>query len=139
MTRDYHSMISDLIDSGIGDRGRLEFMLDCLNSDKPLYNTDMIYLESAYDQLESKIKTLTKPSKTPIAHSQKALISDDILNDIISNDRHDSENIISDDAVIINKASKNKVSANFLTSFVMGLSISLSVGLTGIVLFLLVV
>ncbi len=100
----------------------------------------MTYLESAYGQLESKIKTLTKPANTPTAHSQKALISDDALNDIISDDRHDSENMISDDdAVIIDKASKNKVSANFLTSFVMGLSISLSVGLTGIVLFLLVV
>ncbi|MGH1569169.1 MAG: chromosome segregation protein SMC, partial [Nitrosopumilus sp.] len=38
--------IKELIDSGNGDLGRLQFIYDAVSNDKPLYRSDSIYLES---------------------------------------------------------------------------------------------
>ena len=85
--RKYYAMATDLIDAGMGDAGRLEFILQCLDKNKPLYKTDMIFLESLSNQLESKLERLQKPkptteTKPEINLSSRTLLSDEHL------DRH---------------------------------------------------
>ena len=46
MNPDYHSMAMELLNSGIGDEGRLKFILECISNNKPLYNTDIRFLEN---------------------------------------------------------------------------------------------
>lgn len=75
-------MAMDLLNSGMGDEGRLRFILECIANNKPLYKTDMMFLESLYNQLEHKIKTLTKDDKKQEAHP-KTLVSDSVLDEIV--------------------------------------------------------
>ena len=70
-------MATDLINAGIGDQGRLEFIIECIQKDKPLYNTDSKYLKEKYLQFEAKIEALSGKKKT------KTLVSDEKLNNII--------------------------------------------------------
>ncbi len=63
METDYYTMATDLIDAGIGDTGRLRFILECIDKKKPLYKTDMIFLESLSSQLDSKLAQLQKPER----------------------------------------------------------------------------
>ncbi|MCJ8306565.1 MAG: hypothetical protein MJK05_05945 [Nitrosopumilus sp.] len=76
-------MATDLIDAGIGDEGRLEFILQCLDKNKPLYKTDMIFLESLSNQLDSKLEQLQKPKNTaeikPEITPSHTLLSDEHL------------------------------------------------------------
>jgi len=51
-------MVTDLIDSGIGEEGRLGFILECIDKNKPLYKTDIKFLESLTVYLDLKIKKL---------------------------------------------------------------------------------
>ena len=85
MESDYHSMAMDLLNSGMGDEGRLRFILECFAKNKPLYNTDMMFLESMNNQLELKIQRLqvntSKAAKPKEKHPQ-ILLSDEHL------DRH---------------------------------------------------
>jgi len=84
MNPDYHGMAMDLLHSGMGDEGRLRFILECIATNKPLYKTDMIFLESMNNQLESKIQRLqgnVSRSEKPKENSH-TLISDERL------DRH---------------------------------------------------
>jgi len=70
-------MATDLINAGMGDRGRLEFILECLQKDKPLYNTDSKYLREKYDTFEAKLEILSGKKKT------KTLVSDSVLDEIV--------------------------------------------------------
>jgi len=79
---DYHGMAMDLLNSGMGDEGRLRFILECIAKNKPLYKTDMLFLESMNNKLEHKIKTLTKDDKKQEVYS-KTLVSDKELDEII--------------------------------------------------------
>ena len=82
MESDYHGIAMDLLNSGIGDDGRLRFILECIAKNKPLYKTDIIFLESMNNQLEHKIKTLTKDDTRQETHP-KMLLSDKELDEII--------------------------------------------------------
>lgn len=82
MELDYHGMAMDLLNSGMGDEGRLRFILECIAKNKPLYKTDMMFLESMNNKLEYKIKTLTKDDKKQEVYS-KTLVSDKELDEII--------------------------------------------------------
>lgn len=80
--RDYRTMVTDLIDSGMGEEGRLRFILECIDKSKPLFNTDMMFLESMSGLLELKIQRLQNTSKitdTPQKDNSRTLISDESL------------------------------------------------------------
>ena len=83
-------MATDLLNTGMGDEGRLKFILSCIEKNKPLYKTDIIFLESMTDQLEQRIERLkgntgTKQKETP----SRTLISNKELDEII--DRKNTE------------------------------------------------
>ena len=71
-------MVTDLIDSGIGEEGRLQFILECIDKNKPLYKTDIKFLESLTKQLDLKIKYLSSNKKT---NHPKTLLSDEFLDE----------------------------------------------------------
>ena len=70
-------MVTDLIDSGIGEERRLQFILQCLDKNKPLYQTDIKFLKSLTEQLDLKIKKLedgkilTKKRRTALIHQKQ--------------------------------------------------------------------
>ena len=77
-------MATDLLNSGIGDEGRLKFILSCIEKNKPLYNTDIRFLESMTDQLEWRIERLKR--NTDVKQKEKdsrTLISNKELDEII--------------------------------------------------------
>ena len=83
---DYKIMVTDLLNSGIDDEGRLWFILECVEKNKPLYKTDMKFLESMTDQLEHKIRELqgnTVRTTKPKENHSRTLISDKHLDKII--------------------------------------------------------
>jgi len=98
MKPDYHCMAMDLLNSGIGDKGRLKFILECIANNKPLYKTDMIFLESTSNQLELKIQRLqdkvSRKTKSKEKHP-RTLISDEYLDKHIEKiiDRDNSKKI----------------------------------------------
>ncbi len=71
MEPDYHAMATDLLNSGMGDNGRLKFILECIAKDKPLYKTDIIFLESMNNKLEAKIQKLQTSAVAPKVARQK--------------------------------------------------------------------
>ena len=71
MEPDYYAMATDLLNSGMGDSGRLKFILECIAKDKPLYKTDIIFLESMNSKLEAKIQKLQTSAATPKVVKQK--------------------------------------------------------------------
>ena len=68
------------------DQGRLRFILECIENNKPIYKTDKVYLESINKQLEDKMQKLqgsivkTTESKK---NNLKTLLSDEDLDNII--------------------------------------------------------
>ena len=46
--------VKDLIDSGNGDLGRLQFIHDTLSNNKSLYHSDLIYIESKLNTIHSE-------------------------------------------------------------------------------------
>ena len=76
MESDYYAMATDLLNSGMGDSGRLKFILECIAKDKPLYKTDIIFLESMNSKLEAKIQKLQTSVAAPKAASQKKVVKD---------------------------------------------------------------
>ena len=58
MSYNLRKFIQEEIDSGIGDIGRLQFILDSLNKDKSLYQTDRKYLEERISKHAKKITAL---------------------------------------------------------------------------------
>ncbi len=83
-------MATDLLNTGMGDEGRLKFILSCIEKNKPLYKTDIIFLESMTDQLEQRIARLkgNTDAKQEEKHS-RTLISNKELDEII--DRKDAK------------------------------------------------
>ena len=85
MESDYYTMATELIDAGIGDAGRLRFILECIDKNKPLYKTDMIFLESLSNQLDSKLAQLQKPEHATETEakgdSSRTLLSDKHLDE----------------------------------------------------------
>ncbi len=82
MNPDYHSMAMELLNSGMGDEGRLKFILECISNNKPLYKTDIRFLENTSNQLEAKIQKLEHNVPKEIKHDEKkprTLISDEYL------------------------------------------------------------
>jgi len=77
-------MATDLLNTGMGDEGRLKFILSCIEKNKPLYKTDIRFLESMTDQLEQKIERLkgNTDAKQNEEHS-RTLISNKELDEII--------------------------------------------------------
>ena len=68
------------------DQGRLRFILECVEQNKPIYKTDKIYLESMTKQLEDKLHKLkgsTVKIIKPKENTSRTLISDKTLDEII--------------------------------------------------------
>ena len=83
-------MATDLLNTGMGDEGRLKFILSCIEQNKPLYKTDIRFLESMTDQLEQRVERLK--GNTDSKQKEKyprTLISNKELDEII--DRKDIE------------------------------------------------
>ena len=78
----------DLIDSGRGDVGRNEFILNSLQNGKKLYNTDVKYLNIQTQKLDEKIASLQSFKKKP---DRKAVLTDDEIDKIL--EQQDKENI----------------------------------------------
>ena len=78
-------MATDLLNTGMGDEGRLKFILSCIEKNKPLYKTDIRFLESMTDQLEWRIERLegNTDSKQKEKDS-RTLISNKELDEIIA-------------------------------------------------------
>ena len=77
-------MATDLLNTGMGDEGRLKFILSCIEKNKPLYKTDIRFLESMTDQLEWRIDRLK--GNTDAKQKEKdsrTLISNKELDEII--------------------------------------------------------
>jgi len=83
-------MATDLLNTGMGDEGRLKFILSCIEKNKPLYKTDIRFLESMTDRLEWRIERLkgNTDAKQKEKHS-RTLISNKELDEII--DRKNAE------------------------------------------------
>jgi len=83
-------MATDLLNAGMGDEGRLKFILSCIEKNKPLYKTDIRFLELMTNQLEWRIERLegNTDSKQKEKHS-RTLISNKELDEII--DRKNAE------------------------------------------------
>jgi hypothetical protein len=88
MGPNYRDMVTDLIDSGVGEEGRLGFILDCIDKNKPLYKTDIKFLESLTVSLDLKIKKLgvnnakNGPTITDTINQKnpkKTLLTDELL------------------------------------------------------------
>ncbi|QLH06429.1 hypothetical protein [Nitrosopumilus ureiphilus] len=89
-------MATDLLNSGMGDEGRLRFILECIEKNRPLYKTDRVFLESMTEQLEHRIRRLqgnTVKTTKPKESSHKTLISDEVLDEIISKQNTKTEKI----------------------------------------------
>ncbi len=85
----HKTMATDLLNTGMGDEGRLKFILSCIETNKPLYKTDIRFLESMTDQLEWRIERLE--GKTDAKQKEKqsrTLISNKELDEIL--DRKDA-------------------------------------------------
>ncbi|MCH8915487.1 MAG: hypothetical protein IIA82_06565 [Thaumarchaeota archaeon] len=83
-------MATDLLNTGMGDEGRLKFILSCIEKNEPLYKTDIRFLESMNDQLEQRIERFK--GNTDAKQKEKdsrTLISNEELDEII--DRKDAE------------------------------------------------
>lgn len=79
-------MATDLLNTGMWDQGRLRFILECVEQNKPIYKTDRIYLESMTKQLEDKLHKLkgsTVKIIKPKENTSRTLISDKTLDEII--------------------------------------------------------
>ena len=85
-------MATDLLNTGMGDEGRLKFILNCIEKNKPLYKTDIKFLESMTEQLEQRIEKLkgNTDAKQKEKHS-RTLISNKELDEII--DRKNTKSV----------------------------------------------
>jgi hypothetical protein len=72
MTLSQEQTIQDLIDNGLGDSLRLEDMLTRIRKDKPLYNSDLLYLEKI------------SPTEKPIVFTDKPFVYEKEIPDTIT-------------------------------------------------------
>jgi len=78
----------DLIDSGRGDVGRNEFILNSLQNGKKLYNTDVKYLNIQTQKLDAKIALLQHNKQKP---DRKSALTDEEIDKIL--EQQDKKNI----------------------------------------------
>lgn len=92
----YDTMATDLLNAGMGDVGRLQFILECIKNKKPLYNTDEKYLRLKYMEFETKLEILSggKKSKTLVSENDLNGIIDSIVDKAISKERQTEKYII---------------------------------------------
>ena len=69
--------------------GRLQFILECIDKDRPPYKTDIKFLETSTKQLDQKIKMLQNNTHVISTSSKqkkhpKTLLSDEYLDEIIA-------------------------------------------------------
>jgi len=84
MTLSYTKQVKDLLNSGMGDLGRNEFIFDSLKNGKKLYNTDIKYLQAMTQNLDDKIALLQNQTKTSKARiSNETIISDKEIDEIL--------------------------------------------------------
>ncbi len=86
MDLDKIQKVQDLIDSGRGDMGRNEFILNSLQNGKKLYNTDILYLKIQTQKLDEKIVSLQPSKKKP---KREPALSDDEIDKILA--EHDKK------------------------------------------------
>ncbi|MFB5597534.1 MAG: hypothetical protein ACE5RJ_00745 [Nitrosopumilaceae archaeon] len=94
MNDDLKTKAEELINSGIGERYRLEHILRTLKNDRKLYNSDLNYLITMHEKLVEKMISLQKesevlkrgltksPKLTPVSN-RHALLKDEDLNRIL--------------------------------------------------------
>lgn len=122
-------MATDLLNAGMGDKGRLQFIMECLANQKQLYNTDEKYLIQKYQELETKIKILSGDKKK----KSETLVSENDLNKIINN------TISKENQTLYENKEKSSLKSdlqshsgitkkNFFKGITVGLSVSLSIG-----------
>jgi len=63
MDNDLKTKVEELINSGVGERYRLEHILSTLKNDKKLYNSDLNYLTTMHEKLVEKMISLQKENK----------------------------------------------------------------------------
>ena len=71
------SKVKDLIDSGIGDPGRLQYIYDALANNKSLYHSDSVYLESKLNSTiieDSVDSVLSKPTPNIIPPKPQKIV-----------------------------------------------------------------
>jgi len=85
-------MATDLLNTGMGDEGRLKFILSCIEKNKPLYKTDIRFLESMTDRLEWRIARLKGNTDAKQKEKQsRTLISNKELDEIIDRKNANTE------------------------------------------------
>ncbi|EPA05601.1 hypothetical protein [Candidatus Nitrosarchaeum limnium] len=82
------SKIQTLIDSGVGDPGRLQYMYDKVSQNKPLFHSDQVYLEN-------KLKSST---------------------DNLKNNSENFENLSVDDNIIEQESKNNEITPNIVSN-----------------------
>ena len=76
---DYNTMATDLLNAGMGDVGRLQFIKECIQNKKLLYNTDQKYLNQKYQEFEDKLDILSGGKKK----KPKTILSENDLDKIV--------------------------------------------------------
>lgn len=94
MTDDLKTKAEELINSGVGERYRLQHILDMLKDKRNLYNSDLTYLLTMHEKLVEKMATLQKENEklrlnlmtssklTPISN-RHTLLNDEDLDKIL--------------------------------------------------------
>jgi hypothetical protein len=73
--------VKELIESGICEPSRLQHILDMLEKNRPLYNSDEVYLDKMSKKLEEKIQHLQKENMRlghTIHKKQSSINTDDV-------------------------------------------------------------
>ncbi len=94
MDDDLKTKTEELINSGVGERYRLEHILSTLKNDKKLYNSDLNYLTTMHEKLVEKMirlqkenkvlkPGLTKSPKSILVSNRHALLKDEDLDMIL--------------------------------------------------------
>ena len=94
MDDDLKTKVEELINSGVGERYRLEHILSTLKNDKKLYNSDLNYLTTMHEKLVEKMislqkenkvlkPSLTKSPKSILVSNRHALLKDEDLDMIL--------------------------------------------------------
>ena len=78
MNEKFEENVKKLLDLGIGDRGRLEFVLSSLQKGKKIYNTDMKYVEKLITKTTNdKTEELsTKSTQSKLSESEETPSND---------------------------------------------------------------
>ena len=96
----------ELIDSGLGDTGRLEHIMDYIIKEKTLFKSDLKYLENMHEFLLDKIQKLEHESKSlkpnPLTLSEprsssnrKPLLADEDLDRILDEqEKRNQKNLV---------------------------------------------